>query len=326
MTANTLIGLDWGTSSLRAYLFGPDRNILSQRETASGIQAITDGRFREAFESLCAAWINAEPDLPVIACGMIGSRQGWREAPYAQTPAGFDELASALMPIDLLAGRRFCIVPGVSTVGPSGTHDVIRGEETQVVGALERLGLTDATIVLPGTHSKWVSVRNRRLVGFRTYMTGELYAVLARHSILGRLFAEQAAPDGPHQQQAFTDGLQRAFDDPTGLTSLLFSVRAEGLFGCYDGQQMPAYLSGLLLGAEIAHARGTALHPGTNLEPARDAATDSSAPVTLLIGSDTLVTRYAAALERAGIDAIPVPDAPVAEGLLALASSAGLID
>ncbi|MFZ9677663.1 MAG: 2-dehydro-3-deoxygalactonokinase [Quisquiliibacterium sp.] len=314
MTCANLIGLDWGTSSLRAYLFGADGNVLARLETAAGIQAITDGGFRQAFESLCSDWLQQTPGLPVIACGMIGSRQGWREAQYAPTPAGFAELAGAMLAIDEAAGRRFRIVPGVCTVGASGTHDVIRGEETQVVGALSRLGLQHATIVLPGTHSKWVRVRDGRIVEFRTYMTGELFAVLARHSILGRLFIE---PEGrntpPGEDRAFLDGLTRANADPGGLTSLLFSVRAEGLFARYDGQALPAYLSGLLIGAEIAHAR------------ANHADTPDCDDPTLLVGTDALVERYAVALRLAGIDARSVPDAPVAEGLLALARSAGLI-
>ncbi len=314
MTCANLIGLDWGTSSLRAYLFGADGSVLARREAAAGIQAITDGGFRQAFESLCADWLQQTPGLPVIACGMIGSRQGWREAQYAPTPAGFAELASAMLAIDDAAGRRFQIVPGVCTVGASGTHDVIRGEETQVVGALSRLGMQQATIVLPGTHSKWVRVRDGRIAEFRTYMTGELFAVLARHSILGRLFIE---PEGrntpPGEDRAFLDGLTRASADPGGLTSLLFSVRAEGLFARYDGQALPAYLSGLLIGAEIAHARAN-----------RADAPDRDDP-TLLVGADALVERYAVALRLAGIEARSVPDAPVAEGLLALARSAGLI-
>ena len=314
MTCANLIGLDWGTSSLRAYLFGADGSVLARREAAAGIQAITDGGFRQAFESLCADWLQQTPGLPVIACGMIGSRQGWREAQYAPTPAGFAELAGAMLAIDEVAGRRFRIVPGVCTVAASGTHDVIRGEETQVVGALSRLGLQHATIVLPGTHSKWVRVRDGRIIEFRTYMTGELFAVLARHSILGRLFIEPKGRNTPPgEDRAFLDGLTRASADPGGLTSLLFSVRAEGLFARYDGQALPAYLSGLLIGAEIAHARANRADTPDRDDP------------TLLVGADALVERYAVALRLAGIEAKSVPDAPVAEGLLALARSAGLI-
>ncbi len=326
MDARAAIGLDWGTTSLRAYLFDPGGRVLERREAPCGVQSIRDGRFREAFEELCAQWIAGEPGLPVIACGMIGSRQGWREAPYVATPAGFAELAAAVVPIDEVAGRAFRIIPGVSTVNRDspladdrGTHDVIRGEETQVFGALSSLGTGDALIVLPGTHSKWVRVRDRRIVAFRTYMTGELYAVLARHSILGRLFAPEHAPE--HAQNglegaaapAFADGLARAAADPAGITALLFSVRAEALFDRYRPEALPAYLSGLLIGVEIAHAA------------ARFAPPDSEAPIVAIVGSDELVRRYSIALARAGLDATPVPGIPAADGLFALTRAAGMV-
>jgi 2-dehydro-3-deoxygalactonokinase len=333
MDACAAIGLDWGTTSLRAYLFDARGQVLERREAPCGVQAIRDGRFREPFEALCSQWLAGEPGLPVIACGMIGSRQGWREAPYAPTPAGFAELAAAVVPIDGLAGRKFRIIPGVSTVNrasplsdDSGTHDVIRGEETQVFGALSSLGAADALIVLPGTHSKWVRVRERRIVAFRTYMTGELYAVLARHSILGRLFAPEQAPEqaperAPERAQrgqdaaapAFADGLARAAADPAGITALLFSVRAEALFDRYRPEALPAYLSGLLIGTEIAHAA------------ASFAAPEGKAPLVAIVGSDELVRRYSIALAHAGLDATPVPGVPAADGLFALARAAGLV-
>lgn len=311
-----LIGLDWGTSSLRAYLFGADGSVAQAREADAGIQALAPGSYRESFESLCHDWLTRDPELPVIACGMIGSRQGWREASYAPTPAGFTELASAMLSMDDLAGRRFRVVPGVHTRSATGAHDVIRGEETQVIGVLSRLGLQHATVVLPGTHSKWVLVRDRRILAFGTYMTGELYGVLARHSILGRMFDETPGGRPPaSEDRAFLDGLKRSADDPAGLSHHLFSVRAEALFNRYDGQALPAYLSGLLIGAEIAHAR---------IHWLSDESQHNTGPI-LLVGSHALLERYAAALGIAGIAVTVVPDAPVADGLLALARAAGLV-
>jgi len=309
-----LIALDWGTTSLRAYLFDAAGRIADRREAADGIQAIVDGRFREAFEALCAPWLASAPRIPAIASGMIGSRQGWREAAYLPTPAGFDEVAERLLTLDDAAGRRFRIVPGVSTLAANGTHDVIRGEETQVFGALSRLGATDLTVVLPGTHSKWVRVRDRRIVAFRTYLTGELFSVLSTHSILGRLFPAQGAQPTPAgDERAFADGVARAGADPAGITSLLFSVRAEGLFGRYDPGALPAYLSGLLIGAEVAHAAGDPIFA------------DPSAPVAL-VGSTALVGRYRLALEQRGISVNVVQGVPAAEGLLAIARAARLLE
>ena len=307
-----LIGLDWGTSSLRAYLYDAHGRVCAQREAHAGIQSIADGRFREAFESLCADWLGSWPSLPVIASGMIGSRQGWKEAAYLPTPAGFAEIASQLLEIDEAAGRRFRIVPGVSTVSPAGTHDVIRGEETQVFGTLSRFGSGDLTVVLPGTHSKWVRVRERRIVAFRTYLTGELYAVLAGHSILGRLFPSQPSPaPEPGADAAFADGLARAAADPAGITSLLFSVRAEGLFGRYEPRSLPSYLSGLLIGAEVAHA-------------CTQGAFGRQPGPLVLVGSEALTGRYRVALSRQGLPAIAAAGEPAADGLLAIARAAKL--
>ncbi len=310
MGSAQLIGLDWGTSSLRAYLFDDLGHLSAQREASAGIQSITDGRFREAFESLCADWLEAWPSAPVIASGMIGSRQGWKEAAYLPTPAGFAEIASRLLPVDESAGRRFRIVPGVSTVSAGGMHDVIRGEETQVFGALARLGSADLTVVLPGTHSKWVRVQQRRIVAFRTYLTGELFSVLAKHSILGRLFASQPPP-AQGADAAFADGLARAAADPAGITSLLFSVRAEGLFGRYEPHSLPSYLSGLLIGAEVAHALADRTI-GLRQDP------------LVLAGSEELIDRYRVAFSLQGVSALPVAGAPAADGLLAIARAARL--
>ncbi len=253
-----LIGLDWGTSSLRAYLFDGRGHVLAQRRAAQGILSVAPGGFRETFHAICHGWLD-DATLPVIACGMVGSRQGWQEAPYAAAPAGFAALSRQLLRIDAAAGRPFAIVPGVSLLRADGTHDVMRGEETQVFGALDadaaRAPAQATDWVLPGTHSKWVQVRADEIVAFRTYLTGELYAVLSEHSILGRLFARGAGPGAADPSDAFRDGVARAAADPAGLSALLFSVRAEGLFGRYDAQALPDYLSGLLIGAEIAHAR-----------------------------------------------------------------------
>ena len=327
-----LIGLDWGTSSLRAYLFDADGRVLAQRRTSQGVLSVAPGGFLDAFHAIGRGWLD-DRALPVIASGMIGSRQGWREAPYALAPAGFDALSRQLLRIDATAGRPFAIVPGVSIVRPDGTHDVMRGEETQVFGALDddRAGTRACTadLILPGTHSKWVQVRDGQIVAFRTYLTGELYAVLSAHSILGRLFVHSADTAEPapsrdtvsdragsaHRATAFRDGVARAAADPAGLSALLFSVRAEGLFGTYDGAALPDYLSGLLIGAEIAHARlGLVRAPG------------AGDPMAVrVIGADPLAARYRTALDQLGIITRDVGATPAASGLFRIARAAGLV-
>ncbi len=339
-----LIGLDWGTSSLRAYRFAADGSVLERRERALGIASIRNEAFRAAFESTCGDWLRDAPGVAVLACGMIGSRQGWREAPYLPTPAGFDEVATRLLRIDELAGRRFAIVPGVRTENDTGTHDVMRGEETQVFGAqagaepaaarsASANGNRPATrgsrhpvagrFVLPGTHSKWVRVREGRIASFRTYLTGEMFAVLSAHSILGRLFpaigqGASASVDDVHGNGAaragFDLGVRRAASDPAGLTALLFSVRSEGLFAALAPEALAPYLSGLLIGAELAHALG------------RERASTPAGEAVSIIASQSLAARYQRALDLLGQRAVLVAGEPSARGLVSIARAAGLLD
>jgi 2-dehydro-3-deoxygalactonokinase len=308
-----LVALDWGTSSLRGWLLDGTGRVLDRRESAQGILSVADNRFREAMDGFCGSWFDRRPSVPVIACGMIGSRQGWREAPYLETPARPDALADGLTVLDELAGRVFRVVPGLSTRLPGGSPDVIRGEETQVFGAMANCGPEQAgraLFVLPGTHSKWVDVRDGGVHAFRTYMTGELYALLRHQSILARLCEEPADPDAPDMTAAFDDGVDRAHADPAALGHLLFTVRSEGLFGERIPACLPAYLSGLLIGAEIAS--GLACMSGLQ------------APC--LIGAPALCARYLRAFRRVGLEGRIASGEPACDGLFAIAVSARLID
>jgi 2-dehydro-3-deoxygalactonokinase len=307
MSDATLIGLDWGTSSLRAYLYARDGTVLQQLEAPAGIIHVRDGRFREIFEAHCAPWLLRAGALPVIACGMIGSRQGWSEVRYLQTPAGLAEIAGALQRIDAQAGRPFAIVPGVCIRPPGRAPDVMRGEETQVLGALNSFDLRDATLLLPGTHSKWVQVNDRVIRSFSTFMTGELYSVLAEHSMLGRLF-----PDPPPEfdATAFALGLERSGEEPHSLAALLFSVRAEGLIGGVLPEALPSYLSGILIGSELAAA-------------SHDIELDE--PV-IVVAAEHLIGRYAIALDHFGLPWVAARGAPAASGLWVIARDARLID
>lgn len=335
-----LIGLDWGTSSLRAWLFGENGQVLDRREAPLGILAVRNGGFAQAFESSCASWLDARPGLPVIAAGMIGSRQGWREAPYLETPTRFDGLADGLLVLDDAAGRPFRIVPGLLARPPGRSPDVLRGEETQVFGALasERpAGLvggrvrgdadvhgetdiadarTERLFVLPGTHSKWVAVRDATITGFRSYMTGELYAVMREHSILGRLCLEPDDRDGAGPLASFDDGVERGFAAPGAIAHLLFTVRTEGLLGIRPADELASYLSGLLIGAEIGDAlrmsEAAGEQPGTH-----DSLTIIAAPA--------LAARYRRALQRAGFAASVAAGEPACAGLYAIAARARLV-
>jgi 2-dehydro-3-deoxygalactonokinase len=206
----------------------------------------------------------------VLAAGMIGSRQGWREVPYLSCPAGLDEIASGLAE----AAPGVFIVPGLDRTGEDGIPDVMRGEETQALGA----GIADGVIVLPGTHSKWVRLEEGRIAWFATFMTGEVFAVLSQHSILGRL-VEGDAPD----ETAFGRGLERGRAEGSALLHDLFSVRTLGLFGAISPGGLKPYLSGMLIGAEIAAATRWV----------------GEAPLAV-VGAPGLAARYQRALTLAG--------------------------
>lgn len=297
-----VIAIDWGTSSLRAALMAPDSSILDEIASPDGIM-FADGRsFEEIFRSLFAKWIALVPHAEVIASGMIGSRQGWIEAPYIACPAGFGDLAGALSFVDVAGMARVGFVPGLSVEHADGMPDVMRGEETQVFGALASLGISSGVFVLPGTHSKWVRVQQRRITGFCTFLTGESFDVLRRHSILGRQMSEQPLA---------AELTGEAFDLGCELSRVghvlhhLFSVRSRSLFGRTPPSALPDYLSGLLIGEEIREAK--ALFG------------QSDGGQVHLIGRSDLASRYKRALAHYGIEASVIDPGVTFAGLFSVA-------
>lgn len=293
-----MIAVDWGTSSLRAYRLGADGTVLAQRHAAVPLLEC-QGRFAQVLASQLEGW----DDTRVLMAGMVGSRNGWQEVPYARCPAGLQALASQLQPLadTALPGRRLLIAPGLADHPAGGTPEVMRGEETQLMGLIDRLeGPGPHTLCLPGTHSKWITAEAGRVTALRTAMTGELYAVLSQHSLLGALM-DTAAPD---DEAAFAQGLAQS-QRPGGLPNHLFSVRTLGLFGELPGAAAPSYLSGLLIGHELA-----------GLAPAQG-------PVHL-IGSEALTRRYERALQARGLATECHAESLTARGLFRLAQAAGL--
>jgi len=306
MSAAQLIGLDWGTSSLRAYLLGAQGAVLEQRDRPLGIMRVKDGDFAGAFAQACGDWLRAYAQAPVLLAGMIGSKQGWLEAPYCACPADAAAIAATLAPL-ALAGRTARIVPGLSCTNSAGVPDVMRGEETQIIGALPAAGSHLA--VLPGSHSKWAWVEQGTVVRFASFMTGEIYAALTGHTILGRLM--QA--DAPHDAAAFARGVRYGLEAPQELMSRAFSARTLGLFGQLGEAALPSYLSGLLIGSEIGGASGMTPHAGL-----------ITIPVTIL-GNAALTLRYTEALTIAGMRTeAGTPDC-AAQGLWRIARAAGLL-
>jgi 2-dehydro-3-deoxygalactonokinase len=251
MTSNatTLIGIDWGTSRRRAYRIDQQGNVLESRSDELGLSAAGDRNFDAALQSLISDWReDASLNTPVLMCGMIGSRNGWAEVPYCECPFGIDELSNTIVPIMCQSGT-IHIVGGGSVTDARHHHDVMRGEETQFFGLDVAAGHHSA--VAPGTHSKWASLDGGRISKFRTYMTGELYALLKEHSILSWLMPnkEVAVSD----EDTFLDGVRDAIAD-NDLLHGLFNVRTIGLFRTEQVGGLASYLSGLLIGYEIAGA------------------------------------------------------------------------
>src|SRR5271154_5262767 len=214
-----LIAIDWGSSSFRAYLLSADGEVVGEMASGDGIASVAAGEYPATLRRLVGRWLDANPSLPVIASGMVGSRHGWREAPYAPCPASPRDVAERLTAVEA-DGRRAVLAPGLSYADAAGV-DVMRGEETEIFGVADTGG---RLIVLPGSHSKWARIEGERVVAFKTFITGELFASLRDHTI---------AAGGKTK---------------SGLLGLLFGARAMPLMGELDPGDSGEYLSGLLIG------------------------------------------------------------------------------
>jgi 2-dehydro-3-deoxygalactonokinase len=245
VTIAAFIGGDWGTSRLRLFLCAGGGTVLARCD-GPGI-AEAGARAAEIFAGLTADW---DQSLPALLSGMVGSTIGWHEAPYRACPAAPAAIADAALRFTA-HGRRVAIVPGLSCTNASGLFDVMRGEETQLLGALRlqpRFAKGRHLFCLPGTHAKWVLVEDGAVIRFQTALSGELFALLSQHSVLAR-GAGAVSPD----HAAFAAGVTAARDE-AGLLHLLFSTRSRQLSGEIAPQEAASYLSGLIVGAEIAAA------------------------------------------------------------------------
>lgn len=278
---NGVIAVDWGSSAFRLWLLAADGQVLAESRGAEGMDHCTRHGFAPVLASHLAA-VAAPADWPVLICGMAGARQGWAEAPYLDLPCRLTDLArhALRLPVPQAMGRDIRILPGLAR-RDARRPDVLRGEETQLLG-LSRAG-HDGVICMPGTHCKWVTLAAGTVVDLCTFMTGELFALLSRQSLLrfGLSGAEPGALTA--ETPEFAAALDQALEDPAGLGEALFPLRAAGLLGFAGPQEGLARLSGLLIGAEVGrmarHLTGT---------------------VTLL-GQSGLGALYLAALQRAGV-------------------------
>ena len=302
MTDAALIALDWGTTLARAYRIDAAGRILGERAAELGIQKLGELSHAHALDQLLGDWrVEAAPRL---ACGMIGSRQGWAEAPYLRCPVSLDTLAQTLTNA---GGGAITIVAGLCTRDAAGVPDVMRGEETQLIGALPSHA-PRTLAVLPGTHSKWAIVEDGTVLDFATYMTGELYEALLGHTILGRLATRSVGTDA--DPAAFQRGIERGLG-AGGLMHDIFGARTLALVDRLDPVGAGEWLSGVLIGREIRTARSWAHRAGHD------------ASRVLVVGDGALVARYERALAASGIAADRGVEQAAARGLFRIARAAG---
>lgn len=238
------IAVDWGTSNMRAWAMSSSGTVLAEAVTDQGMGKLARDGFEPALLAAVGDWIDGPTD--VIACGMVGSRQGWVEAPYATAPCRV--LPESLVQAPTLnSDLRVHVIPGIKQTDPA---DVMRGEETQISGFLARNPNWDGVICLPGTHTKWVHISADEVVSFQTFMTGELFDTIAKQTVLRHSIAAEGWDD-----DAFATGLDMGMSRPERLAARLFSLRANGLLNGMAGDAARAQLSGLLVGAELAAAK-----------------------------------------------------------------------
>ena len=284
MKAGCLIAVDWGSSQFRAYLLDRGGTVIEKTENNGGVFRQQDGGFANFLYASCDQWLNSASGLPVIMCGMIGSRQGWVETTYLKCPMAVRQLSQCLVKIPEVHANPVFIVPGITSNSISAFSDVIRGEETQIIGLQSKYQLADTVICLPGTHSKWVSVSGDQINGFTTFLTGELYtAIKTTGSIQSVIRIDE------FNKAAFEEGI-RMSRQPGGLSHHIFSVRSRLVSGESDQGAFSSYLSGILIGAEIS--------AGLTFYPEIDKIT--------LIGNRVLLHQYGLAFAEFDIGVEPI--------------------
>lgn len=297
-----LLALDWGTSSFRAYLLDENGAVVHTTHSDTGILTVEPGDFSRTLHRNLKDIVGIERDTPIIAAGMITSRQGWLETEYVECPAGAAALACRLASLDDTLHGRIWFVPGVKQLRP--TSDIMRGEETQLAG-ISSTGLR--IVLLPGTHSKWVRLNGDTIEGFTTFMTGDLFNAVKNNTIL------RTVSKNTWRQDDFQSGVHDGFSHMKAGKSLLtslFQTRVATILGLSPNTGSESYLSGLFIGTEIAEAISAGYH--------------SSEPL-LILGNDRLSKLYITALNICDLTGEPAPADSAALGLYRIASLAGII-
>lgn len=285
-TSAAFIAVDWGTSNSRFALCNADGEALELRKGPGALDA--RGRFAEVFDTHTVDWRQTRGDLPAWLCGMAGSAFGWVAAPYLLAPLVLHELAEA--PVKIRDG--VYVVPGMRCTNPLGAPDVMRGEETQLLGAL-RLGALHGNghqlVCMPGTHTKWAAVAGESLQEFLTAPTGELFATLCEHTVL----VQDKTTRTVHVPAEFERGLAEAWKHRGLLLHQIFQARSLRLDQQLAPEGAASWISGLLIGADVNGAL-------TLFDQH-----DSPGPV-VIIGAPPLTARYAQAVAKAGRDTVEI--------------------
>lgn len=301
MTAASYAAVDWGTSSFRLWIVSESGAVLAERRSGEGMTTAAKSGFSAILESHLSA-VSAPAHLPVIVCGMAGARQGWVEAGYLDTPAPLSAIVKAAVTVPD-ANRDIRILPGLAQRSEEAP-DVIRGEETQLLGAISQLGGGSHLVCMPGTHSKWVRVTGGIVDGFSTFMTGELFDVISKHSILSHAVADATSLDSG--DPVFLKAVAKAAKNPALATNLVFTVRSGQLLHGLPPEAAKARLSGTLIGLEIAGALATA-KPGSSV---------------CLVASGALAGLYQSALSALDLTPTAIDaDEAVRHGLAAAANA-----
>ncbi|MGF9693234.1 2-dehydro-3-deoxygalactonokinase [Rhizobium sp. 0TCS1.26] len=301
MAQPAYVAVDWGTSSFRLWLMDAENAVLAERRSGEGMTSAAGIGFGAVLDAHLAA-VSAPDTLPVVICGMAGARQGWVEAGYIDVPAQLSAVAQGAVRVPGVA-RDIRILPGIAQRSVD-TPDVMRGEETQLLGSLSDSAAGENLVCMPGTHSKWVAVSGSTVTSFSSFMTGEVFDVLSKQSILKHAVDGAEPFDGSHP--AFRAAVKAACARPAMISNLIFTARSGQLLHGLDATGAAARLSGILIGTEIAGGLTMA---------------DRSATIRL-VASGRLQGLYEAALETAGL-AFETVDADLAvrQGLATAAHS-----
>lgn len=241
--------VDWGTTNFRAFAIDSSGQCIEKIEQKMGLLSVTDSQFSNALEDVLSGWLDEYQQYPIFMAGMVGSVNGWVDAGYVETQASISSLSSKLYRLPLSWGASAYIVPGVSHTELSGIVDVMRGEEVQVLGLRAQCGESDFCAILPGTHSKHVTVQQQQITQFSTYMTGEVFSLLVNHSILGKHLPGQI-----EHEETFEQGVLQAQQHRSLLTQI-FSARTHLLFKQVEACYVHSFISGLLIGHELSEVK-----------------------------------------------------------------------